>query len=288
MTKFYGLVVAEERLNVAMEAVKSAQSDAAAMRQKFEQGLLVESDALAAEVQVASFRQQEIEAAGNVVIARAALNAAIGRKLEAETTVRGELPEVIDPQPAHSISEAASRRGEVRAAELATSNARLQLQMARGAILPRVDTFGTWAASGPTFGRRNGDRTIGAVLSFDVFDGGKFSRLADAAAAVEQARAAEMVARTRVEMEVVSAAERLRSAAQRIIVAGAAVDQASAAARIVRDRYEQGLTTITEHLRAQTALNSAKLNLLTARYDHTISSAELARATGDFNVPSFH
>ena len=283
MAKFYGVLVAQARHDVALDAVKTAESDAAAMREKFKQGLLVESDALAAEVQVASFRQQEIEAAGALVIARSALNASIGRAIDADTTVEGELPSGVAALPDVHPAEAARKRGEVRAAGLASENARLQLQTARGSMLPRVDTFATWGASGPTFGSRNGDRTIGAVLSFDVFDGGKWSRVGQAAAGAEQAHAAYDAAVTKVEMEIVGATEHVRSASQRIVVADAAVKQASAAARIVRDRYEQGLTTITEHLRAQTALVGAQLNLLSARYDYVVSSADLARATGDLH-----
>jgi outer membrane protein TolC len=284
VSKFYGLLVAQARRDAAVAAVKTAEADGAAMRAKFEQGLIVESDALATEVQLASFRQREIEAAGGVNIARAALNAAIGRDVDAATTIQGELPaNPASPTLPPRGSQTMSVRGEVRAAELATANARLQLQSARGSMLPRIDTFGSWGASGNSFSNRNGDRTIGAVVTLDLFDGGKFARVTQAAANVEQARASEDAARSRVELEIVSAAERARSAAQRIEVARAAVAHATAAARIVRDRYEQGLTTITEHLRAQQALFDAQLDLLAARYDSVVSSAELARATGDLN-----
>jgi len=285
MSKFYGLLIAQARHAVATEAVKSAESDAAAMREKFRQGVLVESDALAAEVQTASFRQQEIEAAGGVTISRAALNSAIGREATADTIVRGQLPETrFDERPlADLLSRATERRGDIAAARLADDNARLQLQIARGSLLPRLDTFASWGASGPTFGNRNGDRSVGAVLSFDIFDGGKFSRVSQAQASVEQARAAEEASRSKVTMEIITAYEHVRSAAQRITVAEAAVAQASAAARIVHDRYEQGLTTITEHLHAQTALFNARLNLLSARYDYVIGSGDLARATGGLN-----
>lgn len=287
-SKFYGLLIAQERRAVAAEAVRSAEADAAAMRQKFQQGLLVESDALAAEVQAASFRQEEIEAAGTVVIARAALNSAIGRDAMDAVTVRGELPDThVDERPmAALLEQAMKRRGEMTATRLADENAQLQLRIARGSLLPRLDTFASWGASGPTFGSRNGDRTIGAVISFDIFDGGKISRVRQAQAGVDQAGAAGAATRSKVEMEVISAYEHARSARQRIDVARAAVSQSEAAARIVRDRYEQGLTTITEYLHAQTSLVSARLNLLAARYDLAVSSGDLARATGGLNDTS--
>ena len=285
IAKFYGLLVAQARHGVALDAVRTAEHDAQSMREKFREGLLVESDALAAEVQVASFRQQEIEAAGGVVIARAALNAALGRDTTADTVAAGTLPEShFQDSPIGTLIETgANKRGEIAAARLASDNARLQVKIARGSLLPRIDTFASWGASGSSFGNRSGDRTIGAVISFDVFDGGKLSRLAQAQSGIEESRAAADAARSKVEIEIVSAHEHVRSAAQRIVVATAAVAQAEAAARIVRDRYEQGLTTITEHLHAQTALVGARLNLLGARYDYIVSSGDLARATGDLH-----
>lgn len=290
IAKFYGLLVAEARREVAREAVRTSEADAAAIREKFRQGLLVESDALAAEVQLASFRQQEIEAEGGAAIARAALNATIGRSALANTTASGVLPRVshaaIDLAPL--LERGLARRGELTEAQLGNTNARLQMQIARGSLLPRIDTFASWGASGNSFGSRNGDRTIGAVVSLDLFDGAKFARVAQAAANADRARAAEDAARSKVELEIVAAYEHVRSAEQRVNVASTAVDQALAAARIVRDRYEQGLTTITEHLRAQTALLDARQNLLSARYDHVVGAAELARATGEMqDVASF-
>jgi outer membrane protein TolC len=92
--------------------------------------------------------------------------------------------------------------------------------------------------------------------------------------------AIEAAARDSVTMQVVTAWHRVQAARERIAVASAAVAQSETAARIVRDRYEQGLTIITEELRAQTALVSARLELLNARYDHLIGHAELTRAIG--------
>jgi outer membrane protein TolC len=87
---FYGVLLAQAKREVAADAVRSAEADAKAMRDKFSQGLLVESDALAAEVQLAQFRQQEIESEGDLAIARAALNTTLERGIESDTTVRGE------------------------------------------------------------------------------------------------------------------------------------------------------------------------------------------------------
>ena len=282
IAKFYGLLLAQAKRDVAAEAVRSAEADAAAMRNKFKQGLLVESDALSAEVQLGTFQQQLIEAEGGVRVARAALNAAIGRDALADTSVAGALPESTRAETSldEELRNGLTARGEMHAAQLGKQNADLQLKIAHGSFLPRIDTYANWGASGASFGDRNDDRTVGAVLSLDIFDGGKFARVSQARAEAEEAAARESAAHDKIALEIIAAHERARSARERVRVAETAAQQAAAAARIIRDRYEQGLTTITEQLRAETALVAARLNLLGARYDYVVGTADLTRSTG--------
>jgi outer membrane protein TolC len=282
LARFYGVLLAQAKREVAADAVRTAESDAKAMRDKFSQGLLVESDALAAEVQLAQFRQQEIDAEGDLAVARAALNTTLEREIDSDTTVRGELKDVALPETTlnEALARGLSSRGEARSAKLGAENARLQTEIARGSLLPRIDTFATWGASGAHASDRNSDHIVGVMASFDVFDPSKLTRIAEARAGLEMARAGESGARDKVSMEIVSAYYRVLSARQRVDLAAKAVAQAEAAARIVHDRYQQGLTTITEQLRAQTALVSARLNLLGARYDYVTGYAELLRASG--------
>lgn len=282
ISRFLGILVAEERVSLASQAVRAAEADARAMRDKFELGLLVEADALAAEVQLAAFRQQEIEAAGDLAVARASLNLALGRSVIAPLAIADAMPDVAPRELAldDAIARGVEARGAVRIAENAARNAAVDLRTARGARLPRVDTFASWGASGSSIAGGDPDRTIGVVIGIDLFDRARDSRLVGARAGVDAARAEEQSARDAVTMEIVSAFHRAHAARQRLDVAARAVAQADAAARIVRDRYEQGLTTITEQLRAQTALVRARLDQLGARFDLAIGESELLRATG--------
>jgi outer membrane protein TolC len=62
---YYGVLVAHARKGVAEEAVKMAESVVKWTRDRFQNGLVVQSDLLAAEVQLAEFRQQQIDAVGD-------------------------------------------------------------------------------------------------------------------------------------------------------------------------------------------------------------------------------
>lgn len=274
IARFYGVVLAEQKRTVANEAVAAAEADAQAIRDRVDQGLLVESDHLGAEVQLASFRQRAIDAEGELAIARATLATLLGRE---DVVIDGAIPE----RPTDSIplddalSSALARRGDIALASETERTAALQMQTARASRLPRADAFASAGAS-----RGDTDHALGIAVTIDLFDGARESRIARARAGVAAAEATTRGARDRVRMEVITAWHRAHAARERIGVAAKSVERAEAASRIVRDRYEHGLTTITEHLRAQTAVLTARLELLAARYDAIAEHAELLRSTG--------
>jgi len=285
LRRFYGVSLAETKRDVAADAVRAAEAQAKAIRDKFEQGLIVQSDLLATEVQLAEFQQQRIEAEGELATARAALATLLQRPVVSEIAIDGTIPDRVLTMPPleQSIDSGLAARGDLRIAHAGSADATLALRSARGALLPRIDALANWSATGGSFGTRNPDHMVGVFATFDLFDGSKLARVAEARAAVAEARATESAARDGVTMEIVAAWHRADAARQRVAVASKAVEQAEAAARIIRDRYQQGLTTITEQLRADTALVSARLGLLAARYDAVVGRAELLRATGGLN-----
>lgn len=285
VTAYYGVLVAEERVAVARDAARTAEADAKATRDRFDQGLIVESDALSADVQLATLRQRVIAAEGERAIARAALATLLQRPPNESIAVAGTLPTTaIDGSELdEAIARANHRRAPVMLAASSARDAQLQLSAARATALPRVDAFGTFGASGATFGNRNSDYTAGVVVSLELFDRGRPARIAAARGEIDAVRAAEAMARDAVTLEVIAAWHRLRAADATASVAATAVGQAEAAARIVRDRYGEGLVPITEHLRAQTALVAARSDLLAARYARLAAHADLLRATGDLD-----
>jgi len=282
ISRYYGVVVATQRQAVAAEAVRAAESAAKNARDRAEQGLVVDSDRLSAEVQLAEFKQQEIAAAGDAAIARAALAMTLGRPLMSQIELAAGLPDTtLAPETAvDAVKRAIESRGELASAVAARNAAELQLVTARGSLLPRVEAWSSWGASGTTFSHRNSDHAAGVAVNLALFDAGTYARIAEARAGVEAAKALESLARDRVAMEAISAWNRAHAALEQVAVAAAAVSQAEAAARIVQDRYDNGLTTMTELLRAQTALVAARLSLLSAKQQSISGEAELLRSIG--------
>jgi outer membrane protein TolC len=279
---YYGVLVAEARQRVADEAVRLAEAELLRIRDMHAAGLVVISDVLAAEVQLAEFRQQQIQAAGDVATAHAALNTVLGLPVNASHRVVGQLVErTFDVEPPEELIRLALHHRLDRTRAQWAVRAREQgVRGALGQYLPRLDLVATVGATGRGLLSGSADYIVGASLTFDVFDLGRAARVRQARAALALSEADEEQLTHQIRLDVVRAFENYRSARERLAVAARAVNQAEEALRIVRDRYQEGLTTITEVLRAQTALVRARLNELAARYEHLVGYAAVLLATG--------
>ncbi len=282
---YYGVLVAQSAVDVASQAVASAESGVEAIRNRFETGLVAQSDLLAAQVQLAELQQQKIQAEGNLAIARAGLRELVGLEPGQTIELTSGMPETtFDARPLdEQLRLGLESRPDLLKSALSEKAAGLQLRMARGAFLPRVDAFATFGASGAEIGNQNSDRVYGVAISLAVLETTRFGRLEEAAAGRKAAAAALDKARSDARVEIVTAWERFRAASQKLELAGRSVEQARESMRIINDRYQEGLVTITEQLRARTALVGAEMSLVAARSDYHVGYANLLRATGRLN-----
>ena len=281
---YYSVLLAQARVSVADDAIKTAEADMKRARDLFETGLTVHSDLLAAEVQLAEFRQQRIQAHAELITSVAALNTALGLPVETPQTPSGELGKrsfTVDSVDLLT-SQALHNRPDYQQAISSIEASRAQVRGAQGEWQPRIDAFATAGASTHylvTSGST--DYAVGASVTFNVFDAGRKAR-------IDQARANESIARAgteqfanQIRFEVVRSYQQYLSARERLAVVAQVSAQASETLRIIQDRYHSGLTTVTELLRAETALVRARTDVLNARYDQYVGYASVLLATGN-------
>jgi outer membrane protein TolC len=243
---------------------------------------VVQSDLLAARVQLSQFRQEEIQMSGELAIALAALNAALGLPIETTQQPSGEIVDrrfTVDTVENLS-SQALENRPDYQRAVLSSRETVEQLRGARGEWLPRVDAFVSAGVSSEDLTGGSGDYAAGASVSFNLFDAGRKSRIAQARAAQSIANAEQEQLANQIRFEIVRAYQQYITARERLEAVAEVSAQASETLRIVQDRYHAGITTITELLRAETALVRARSDLLAARYDQYLSYANVLLATG--------
>ncbi|HEX5886751.1 MAG TPA: TolC family protein [Pyrinomonadaceae bacterium] len=279
---YYGVLLAQAKLKVAEDAVRTAEADVKRARDLVETGVVVQSDLLAARVQLSQFRQQDIQMRGELVTAVAALNTALGLPIETPQQPSGELVDrrfTVDGIEALS-AQALQNRPDYQNAVLSFRETSAQLHGARGEWLPRVDAFVSTGLSTEHLTSGSGDYAAGATVSFNVFDAGRKTRIAQARAAQSIANAEQERLANQIRFEIVRAYQQYVSARERLEAVAEVSAQASEALRIVQDRYHAGITTITELLRAETALVRAHSDVLAARYDQYLSYANVLMATG--------
>ncbi len=282
LRSYYAVLLAQAKKEVAMEAIKMAEADVKRSRDRVEAGVAVTSDLLSAEVQLAEFRQQQIQAEGEIITATAALNTALGLPINTPQQINGALIEKqfdLGEQEV-LIRTALQARPEYARAGLTLREREQQTFGARGEMLPRVEAFTSVGVSARSFLTGSTDYVVGASVSFNLFDAGRKARMSQAQAAETMATLEQEHLANQIRFEVVKARQQFITARERLAVMQRVISQATEALRIVQDRYHEGLTTITEVLRAETALTQARTNVLAARYDHYIGYATVLLATG--------
>jgi outer membrane protein TolC len=282
---YFGVLVAKAGRQVTDEAVRTAESDVKRARDRLDAGLGVQSEMLAAEVQLAEFKQQQIQSEGNVATASVILNVAIGSAPQAQYSLTGEL---LRKRFIVAGQEELVHRAMINRSDYAQANSAIQLterrvSERRGDYLPELNLFGSFGSSSPNVTSGSTDYSVGAGLTFNLFDAARASRLSQAhieqnLAHTERDRLADQIL-----VEVARAYHEYRAAEQQLEVAEATLSQAAEALRIIQDRYEAGLTNITDVLRAETALLRAKMNVVGSRHGHYVSYANVLMASGELN-----
>ena len=167
---YYGILVAQTRRDVAAEAVYTAETDVRQIRDRFETGLVVQSDLLAAEVQLAEFRQQEVQAAGDLVTAYAFLNTALGLPVQTKQKVT---PLPVEktfpvPEPEDLIRLALLHRPDYARAKFSVQSAEEKVRGAWGQYLPKLDLFSTYGMSSRDLVTGTPDYAVGAGLTYNL------------------------------------------------------------------------------------------------------------------------
>jgi len=288
---YYGMLLAQKNQLVSRAALKTAEETVRLAQDRFETGLVVESDLLSAQVRLANLGEQDITASHQVVLAQAALNDAMGLSLDEQWAIDDQLGQrPVQYSPLEELQRLAlEKRPDYQRLHVEAQALEKKVALARTAFLPTLSARAQYEINNKYFAARGQDSwLVGVVLQWNLFSGAADrARLAEAQADVERSRALRTRLASRVRLEVQEAVLNLQAATERIGVAQKAISQAEAALRIVTDRYQAGLTTIVDLLASEQALTQAQGNLTRALYDWNVSLASLELAKGTLSRESF-
>jgi outer membrane protein TolC len=291
VSSYYGVLVAKKQLEVAEQSLKTAQAILDRSKNRFESGVVVESDLLSAQMRLAMRKQELIRSQNGLALARAELSASMGISVEnefdpVEALVERNLPTTTLEEVEKRAVETRPDLKRIHSEEAAQQQS---VSIAKSSFGPRVNAFAGWEADNPTFVAGGGGNNwlAGIEVQFDLFDGGaKRARLSHERAIQEKVAAVKEMATDAARLEVRRAYYGLDSARQQLAIARATITASQESLRINQNRYESGLSTITDLLAAEEAARRSQTDYWEALYRYHTGYANLELAGGTLNPQS--
>ena len=281
---YFGVLLAQRQEQVAEDSLKTAQAIEASSHARVESGVAVDADLLSAQVVTSRRKQELIQTQDGLALARTQLALALGMPADTAYEPQEALAERQFPTAtaAELESKALDKRPDLKRVESERSAQSKSVSMAKGALAPRLNVFGSWETDSPSPGWNGGNNWIaGAELQFDLFDGdNKRAHIAREKAVQERAMAMRDAYRDQIRLEVRKAYYEYDAARQQVEVARGAIAQADESLRINQNRYEGGLTTVSDLLAIEEAAHHAKADYWQAVYRVQTSYAGVELATG--------
>ena len=277
-----GVYTARAYRDVAAKALVAAQSQLKMVDNLYRQGVVLKSDVLAAQVNLENVQVQQAQAADMEAQALDGLHVVLGlpldEPLELGAPVSVAMP---DGTPARWTDAALQNNPQLVAMSEQVAAAGGQVEAARADLYPQIGAMARFETHDPNAGFAAHSYTVGAQLTWNVFDGGVARQAVDQAAAARDALQLKLQsARAQLAMRIEDAYRRARLADGQIKGRELAVQQAAEAERIVARRYADGVGTLLELQGAQAMLDKARADLVLARSTATTQRAALLLALG--------
>ncbi len=287
---YYSVSLARDAWEASRTALESAEAIAKQAQERVQSGLAVEADVLRSQAFLSSARQREIEARGQLDMARSRLSRVMGDPLEAVPGETAPLKSAQVPIPSEEALRAEQRkkRSDYQQMLAAVQQAELEVRARQVEYLPSVGAFASWESDNPSLTRSGGNNwSAGISLRWNIFAGGSdAARVQAARHRLEQKRRELAAMETAMALEIHNALIQYRSAEQQVDVSRAGEAQAQEGLRILRNRYDAGLATMTDLLSAEAQRAAARTGLSQAIYRQRLSVARIDYAAGTLSPSS--
>ena len=236
-----------------------------------------------AQVQLANDRQHLLVAQNDVDRAQLDLLKVLGIRLDSPVELTDKLSyvavEAMDE--AKAIETARKTRAELQAQQHREDSARLSYSSVKWERLPSVGGFADYGSIGTGIGDAVATHTYGVTVRVPLFDGGRRdARRVESASFYKQERIRTADLKDQVELDVRLALDSLRSADDQVKVSEEGLHLSENELAQARRRYEAGVTNSVEVTDAQTRLDRARDNRITALYNYNLARIDLATAMG--------
>ncbi|HEX9704756.1 MAG TPA: TolC family protein [Gemmatimonadales bacterium] len=281
---FYNALATEELVRVAEAQVRRAQQQLQISIEKLRAGSATRSDSLRSTVDYGNARIARLQAQANLATAQANLGRQIGHDQPVRAATDTALP--LLPDTGALRARALTSAPQVEQAVAQARRAGAQLTATRLQYLPNLtisynDNQNGLSAPWRGISGYNETYSWRFGLSWTLFNG--FARERDqvnAAVARDAAEADAADTRRRVSAELTQQIATLATAHEQIAIARSNVAAATEDLRVQSERYRVGAATILDLLTSQSALTTAEVSLVQARFAYLIARAQVEALVG--------
>jgi outer membrane protein len=279
---YQGVHTAHAYVNVAQQAEAAAEAYVKTTRNLLNEGVVVRSDLLFAQVNLANVRVHLEEAQRSEAAAIDQLHLLLGLSLDEKLEIGPDFtPTALSGNVANLQNEAVATNPGLLAMRNQLDAAGANVKVAGANYYPHFNAIVRQDWNAPKFQQAASSYTIAGVLSWNIFDMGVTR------GSVGRAKASRAELQTRlkqaeegVRFQVADAVRGSVEAESRVSARASAVAQADEAQRLVAKRYENGVTTMVEVLAAQAQLDKARAEEVAAHYQLTLERSALRLAVG--------
>lgn len=283
---YEGVHTARAYVNVASQAVLAAEAYVKTTQNMVEQGIVVRSELLSAEVHLSEAKTALEKAKTQEMIAKDNLKMLMAME-PAETFDVG--PRVDVSLPSNNLDElttmASTSNPALEASREETVSARAAVDASRADNYPSFNVMARGDINDEGLEFSSTSYTVAGVLSWKLTDFGvTSSRIGRAQAEANQKAAALRSKENQTRLQVLTAWRTLSVSQKQVASHQLAVKQAEEAQRLILKRYKSGVSTMTEVLASQARLDKARADLVNSQFETNIQKAKLRLATGLMSV----
>jgi outer membrane protein len=282
---FYSVLLLRSSADVAREEIGALEEALRIAEKKFNAGSATKFDVLTTQVRLSNARNHLTDTLASLDKQENALRQLLGRQLGTALELSGDFDAEAPVIPESvAIADGLRDRPEMKLARDGEKTSRLKKDAADRGDRPTLAaqvTGGLEDGVVPNLYDNRGYLTAGLSLDVPIFTGRRITgdRM-EADAGVRSAQAQERELTDTITTDVANAFSDLNAAKARLGSSDTIVAQATEALALAKTRYANGVITNFELLDAQSALRSAELARLQARYDCVLARQAVARAAG--------
>ena len=286
---YYQLFAALANVTAANEAEKASEESYKAAEFRYRVGTGTPADRLQAQTAWSQARLNRTRAEGDSRTAAGSLANAMG--LDADATLDIAAPRIEAPDAATEaairelVDYARATRPDLAAADAKLQAARAQVRAARAAGKPTVSLTASAGLGNSYLLDTFTSGSIGVSVNIPIFDGHRNTyEIRSAEARVESSEAERDVLRSQVSLDVWKAYQSLATERTALANAEDLIKSALESENVARGRYRAGAGNLIDLLNAQSALASARFQLVRAQYNWHLAKASLASALGTLDL----